>query len=176
MNAYALPKCRQYEFKVELGLNPRYALSAGEMAEFLADGLLAVDEAGLLFPGVSIPGHGERLWRVSVEALGFARTATATESDRSIRLLAARAPRNKSDQRRWDSLTEAGAELGVAILRQRMLEARLGALEEEFAPSAAEPQSPEARAALQAALAAVQRLVALTDEVLDPILGPYPPE
>lgn len=70
-----------YTFAVEVETNTRLWLSAGNGAGFLTNAIMIVDEEGLLCPGVSVPGIGERLLGIRLEATGAARTDAPLQGD-----------------------------------------------------------------------------------------------
>src|SRR5271165_738617 len=124
----APPRGRRFAFNVELEVNRRLVFSAGDLAELLGDGMISLDHAGLMFPGVSIPKAGDRLLNVSVMVTGFARDdASAAVDARYAELMAGKRPRRVDPI--VDQLQKVMAGLRLATLRQRMLMARLMAME-----------------------------------------------
>lgn len=169
MSLQVLPQGRSFTFSVGIELHPSFALSSGELAELLADGFMALNSAGLLFPGVSNIELGKRLFGISVEPTGFGRGNAQTDIDRTYQaMMGHRGKARRSPQS--EDLSDAIGRLGVAMLRQRMLSARLSAL-------AGRTPSPDAGTRtnhggeVELALAAADSLIDTTDAVLDPIFG-----
>jgi hypothetical protein len=124
------PDTRRFSFELTVEITSSLAISAGELSELMADGLLALDEEGILFPGVSIPANGYRLLDVGIRHTGYARPGNLVEPNAAYRaMMAGNAHRpGKAGQQMGERLRNAAAEVHAGILRQRMLIARLRAL------------------------------------------------
>jgi hypothetical protein len=166
---------RRFSFSVGIDINPHYGFTYAELMELLSDGLFAMDEAGLLFPGVSIPGEGERLFGVSVGPLDQLVSRRPPKADDSYEALLRRRRVSAADETLGSELYEAAMAVGVGLLRQRMLKARMMALIEAASTGSKTQPLATMREDSRAALTAARRLITVTQEVLDPILGAYPP-
>jgi hypothetical protein len=142
------------------------------MGELLRDGLFALDAEGLLLPGVAAPEKERNLCNVYLRAWDSAAGMEPPEPDSVYQEVRGKRRVPLADIDRMDDLTSIAVALGVAMLRQRMLIARLNALAEELAVG--EPPVEKTRKEAKAAKSAADRLITVTHEVLNSILGPYP--
>jgi hypothetical protein len=166
---------RRFSFSVRIDINPHFGFTYAELMELLSDGLFAMDEAGLLFPGVSIPGDGQRLFGVRVGPLDQLASLRPPKADVSYEALLKRRRVSAADETLGSELYDAAMAIGIGLLRQRMLKARMMALNETATTGSRTQPLAAMRDDSKVALAAARRLIEVTQEVLDPILGPYPP-
>jgi hypothetical protein len=125
-----LPSGRRFSFELNTEITSVLLFSPGELAELFSDGLFALDKAGQLFPGVTVPAAGERLLSVELGPVGFARP----EEPGSLRVtyedLMARGQSRPAHTHVAVRLNDAATALQACVMRQRMLIARMRAVEE----------------------------------------------
>ena len=115
-----LPSGLRFAYELEIEITPALSLSAGELDNLILDGLFALDEQGILFPGVNTPSAGLRLIEAGIGAVGYARTGNAAPADEAYRRLMQRKGRVTKTSRQLEArLEEAAASLGAALLCQR---------------------------------------------------------
>jgi hypothetical protein len=167
---------RRYTFDLELEVDRSFAFAAGDLAELLGEGMITLDHAGLMFPGVSLPPTGRLLLNVSVQATGFARGGIPAPADpQATKPTKPAAGRRQKRDGIVEQLDSVIVWLGPATLRQRILLARLMAIWDELPGAAWVGHPGPERDAVKQVVDAAERLITLSDELLDPIFGPYPP-
>jgi|SRR3984885_15155498 hypothetical protein len=65
------PDTHHYIFDLTVGINSALTFSAGKISTLFVDALFALDEQGLLFPGVTVPE--DRLRMAGMELIGYQR-------------------------------------------------------------------------------------------------------
>jgi hypothetical protein len=159
------PDTLHYVFEMMVGINSALILSAGEISSLFIDGLFALDEQGLLFPGVTTPE--DRLRLAGMEPMGYERfRRSRPEGDAYTSALAMTLPKNKRHLR--DRLEKAETSLGAAISRQRMLCAKLSSVRDSALHTrrSTEENRKSAEALLAAAEAIITGVEAATKTVL----------
>jgi hypothetical protein len=161
------PGTHEYIFELKLGINSVLGLSAGELSNLVLDGLFALEDQGLLFPGVTEPEDCLRM--AGMEPLGYRRSASEGLGDGAYRqLLASLRPPTGRKRELKDRLDEACETLGAAILRQRMLMAKMHGLSDKtFNPGALKDAD---RAGAEALLAAAEAITAVVETSAKPVL------
>lgn len=161
---------RRFSFELTVEITDTLCLTAGDMSELLLDGLLALDEEGILFPGVTVPGNGDRLLDVGIKLVGYARPAGLGNGNDAYRALMA-APSRKADKESLEigeRLRGAAAQMHASVLRQRMLIARLRALGGDVGtPATADDVD---RAVAEGLIAAAEAVTASADAALTTIM------
>ena len=76
MKREQFPGTHQYVFELRLGINSALTFSAGEISTLVLDGLFALEEQGMLFPGVTEPE--DRLRIAGMDAIGYQRSRRAS--------------------------------------------------------------------------------------------------
>jgi len=146
---------RRFTFELEIEINPMLGLPDGEMASLILDGIFELDDRGVLFPGVTVPHAGERLFAVSLKSIGSTRSAVPKPTFRPV--AAASSEMTSDDAKMLSDLENTEHGLSDVMAQQRMLRAKLMALEELYRTGG--PLTDEDRAAAQCALAAYKALV-----------------
>ena len=165
-----LPGSRYFNFELGITVTTALGLAAGELAELLVEGLLALDQQQALFPGVTKPGTGERLIKASVVPMGYARPDEASHLKEAFQDLMARKDRREAKQATYitDRLHFTAAGLHACVLRQRMLIAKLRGIEMDARKPGAIGliDRDEAEVLIQAAI----QLTTQVEELLAPVL------
>jgi hypothetical protein len=165
-----LLETRRFSFELTVNITSSLSIAAGELSELLLDGIFALDEEGILFPGVTIPGNGDRLVEASIRLAGYARPAELTDPGTAYRALMAgkgRRPSQANDEL-GERLRNAAAELHAGVLRQRMLIARLRALGGEI--GGAGPVADMDPVVAEALITAANSVTAAVDAAIMPVL------
>jgi hypothetical protein len=163
----SFPGTREYVFELRLGINSVLTLSAGELSTLVLDGLFTLEEQDLLFPGVTQPE--DRLRRASMEPSGYGRSAHAAPiSGKYARWMASLRPatgRRRELKYRLDDAVEA---LSSAMVRQRMLMAKMTSLSDKCfdSPALTDADRESAEVHLAAAEAITEAVEAATKSVL----------
>lgn len=144
--------------------NSLLSLSPGEISSLFVDGLFALDEQGLLFPGVTVPEY--RLHIAGMEPIGYERTGPLEDARNSM----VASPNDLPKDRRVLSrrLEAADNSLDAAILRQRMLSAKLGALRTRCHHLA--EFTEQDRVSADALLAAAEAITTAVEAATKPVL------
>src|SRR5262249_26035546 len=82
-----VPQFHRYAFELEMEINSILTFSAGELGALVGDGLFAMDDLGILFPGVKSPDVGDRLTSIRIGAVGYGRGFAAPTGDAYRRLI-----------------------------------------------------------------------------------------
>ena len=82
-----LLKPHRYCFEMEMEVSSALTFSAGELCVLVTDGLFALDDMGILFPGVQKPDVGDRLISIRMGATGYMRGLAAPTEDAYRRLM-----------------------------------------------------------------------------------------
>ena len=164
------PDTRRFSFELTVEITSSLSISAGELSELLLDGIFALDEEGILFPGVTIPANGYRLIDGSIRLAGYARPGGLADPDAAYHALMAGKGRRPSTatQKIGDRLRKAAAELHAAVLRQRMLIARLRALGGEV--GGADPVADMDPIVAEALITAAGSVTGAVEEALTQVL------
>ena len=88
-----ISKGRVHEFRIALEVSAALDMPASELGSLLLDGIFALDEHGLLFPGVTWPPIEDRLLMGSVEVDRTARPAAMPATSAVYRHLMGKTPR-----------------------------------------------------------------------------------
>jgi hypothetical protein len=159
------PDTYQYVFEIKLGINSALTLSSGELSTFVLDDLFALEEQGMLFPGVTEPP--DRLRMASMDAIGYERSGRSVPYgeayDRLIKSIG-RAARGKRELK--EKLDEAEAKLGATMLRQRILMAQMRGLSDRCMYTDALTDAERTRAATL--IAATETITAAVDASVIP--------
>lgn len=70
------PAGRQYVFELTVEINRDLYFVAGEVGNYLVEGLMELDRISLLFPGLKTPGPRERLLGIACHQIGYAARPT----------------------------------------------------------------------------------------------------
>jgi hypothetical protein len=122
-----LLKSHSYCFEVEMEVNSALTFSAGELCALVTDGLFALDDMGLLFPGVQNPDVGDRLTSIRMGATGYMRGLAAPTEDAYRRLMfGPKLPRtSKANRVLRERLEDARTDLSELMIYARVLMAKL---------------------------------------------------
>jgi len=161
MTRMSFPDTHQFGFELELEISSILTLSAGELCVLVVNALFAMDEQGLLFPGVTTPDADNRLKSAKMGAIGYARTGIAAPvGERYRRLILRKGRVPKSSRQLGERLEEAVSTMMTNLLHQRMLLAKLMGLADKCAEPSAITDADRTKAeALLAAAAAVAEVV-----------------
>ena len=109
-------------------------MAIGELGELVLDGLFALDGENALFPGVTSPSVGNRIVGASIGPVSFSRTSHRPQADAAYRRLMGAPKREFGEESQEVSarLGDAAVAITKALLLQRMLAAKIGALAEKF--------------------------------------------
>ena len=121
------PTSVRFLYELEVEINSMLSISSGELALLLTDGLFALDEEGLLFPGATIPET--RLQKATIGAIGYGRWDRSPPLSAVYRSLLDREPAETDPDRPLFVLAESAlAALGGCAMRQKTLMGRLLAI------------------------------------------------
>ena len=88
MKSEQLPGTHQFVFELTLGINSALTLSSGELSTLVLDGLFALEEQDMLFPGITEPR--DRLRMARMNAIGYERSGLSTPRGAAYELLMSR--------------------------------------------------------------------------------------
>jgi hypothetical protein len=165
MKRPSFPDTHHYVFELTLGINSVLTFSAGDISTLFVDGLFALDEKGLLFPGVTVPE--DRLRIAGMQPIGYERSARGEPLGSAYRnLMMEKLPKWRLQLR--ERLDETVGAMDYAVLRQRMLMAKLSGLTDRclHAPIL----SDEDRKTAEALLAAAEAIIASVGAATKPVL------
>jgi hypothetical protein len=162
-------KSHRYCFEMEMEVNSVLTFSAGELCALVGDGLFALDDLGILFPGVKNPDVGDRLTRIRIGATGYMRGLAAPTGDAYRRLMFGPKPRaSKTNRALKQRLEEASTDLGEAMIYARVLMAKLIGLTDKCSYPQAITDADQTIA--EELLATVEALTAATETSVKPAL------
>ena len=165
MNLRIPPCYRKFRFDLTVEINSGVAMSGGELAEAISDGLMVLEERRLLFPGVRPTDGGNWLVGISMQCTGY---------DRPARLPGVGAAYTHLMEPEWrrqhekegpvsEQLRDMADDVGVAILKLRALQARLSGMAEIV--GSRQQGSPDATSAAAIAEAAAVILAAIDSQM-----------
>jgi hypothetical protein len=144
------------------GISSALTFSAGELCALVTDGLFALDELGILFPGVKSPDIGNRLTSISMGAVGYRRGLAAPTGDAYRRLIFGPKRRtSKANRELKERLEDASVSLGEAMIYGRVLMAKLIGLTDKCSYPQAITDAD--RTIAEALLAAAEAMTLATD-------------
>ena len=158
---------RKFVFELTLGIDSSLSYSGGELATLILDGIFALDDRGLLFPGVTEPV--DRLQLASCGATGFERTDRSGPIDRAYEQLIAPRRRVSDAQLEFQQRLDAAlTETTASMLRQNSLLAKIRGLSDRgfFGGRIKE----EDRRSAEALVGAAEAITATVNEALKPVL------
>jgi len=109
MTRTSFPASQHFFFEMELAVSSALGLSSGELAMLLSDGLSALDDRGLLFPGITTPDRGDRLLGVKIGAIGYERFGRTGRSVRARHVQGEQAGTRGGSGRERGTASPAGA-------------------------------------------------------------------
>jgi hypothetical protein len=161
------PGTNEFIFELTLGINSVLGLSPGELSTLVVDGLFALEDQGLLFPGVTEPEDCLRM--AGMQPIGYQRSERVPAADGAYRqLIANRRPPTGRKRELKDTLDEAVDALGAAMLRVRMLAAKMTSISDKCFDAGALKDADRASAA--ALLAAAEAITAAVESSTKPVL------
>ncbi len=161
MSPHTIAEGRQFRFDLTVEIAPGMAVSGGELAESITDGLMVLDNKGLLFPGLHPVGEKHWLLGTSIRCTGYSRSAETVAVDAAYaRLMAPSRPHRTKARKLADELHEAQEEVGAAIVRLRALQGRLSGLAETLVGSTSATPNASAAAARSVATAILNSIEA----------------
>lgn len=127
MPALTYPATHRFQYELDVEISAAFSISSGELGMMLADGLFALDEEGILFPGATVPET--RLQKATIGAIGYSRWDRSPPLGRAYRHLLDREPAKADrDHPLFDLAERALAILGASSMKQRTLMSRLLAI------------------------------------------------
>lgn len=168
MTRAPFPPSQHFLFEIEVGVSSALALSSGELAMLISDGLSALDDRGLLFPGVTTPDRGNRLLGVKIGAIGYQRFGRTGPADEAYRRLFMGRGRRRSHRSLGERLDSRIVELSAGLINQRMLIARLTGLSDKCRHPTA--LSDADRTIGEALLTASDTIIQTVEDQLKPVL------
>jgi hypothetical protein len=160
------PDTHHYVFEMTVGIHSALAFSPGEISTLFVDRLFALDEEGKLFPGVTAPE--DRLRLAGMEPIGYERSRQRGPGDAYTTALAILDHPSKSKRELGERLDTAIETIDAAILRQRMLNAKLGGLRAKCHHPAALAGGD--RKTADALLSAAEAIIAAVEAATKPVL------
>jgi hypothetical protein len=163
------PRTHRFLFELELEISSALSMSAGEMGVLIGDGLFALDDQELLFPGVSTPAAEVRLLSVALGAIGYKTWGRAAPISKAYRQLIDRAERTtKGNRNLGERLDYALGTIGAAQLNQRMLMAKLLGLRDKCRHPVSVTDAD--RTIAEALLAAAEAIAAAVEAATKPVM------
>jgi hypothetical protein len=161
------PGTNLYVFELTLGINSALMFSAGALSTLVLDGLFALEEQDLLFPGVTEPE--DRLRIASMDAIGYERSGRSSPiGDADRRLLADPRDLPKGQRDLKGRLDEALAKMEAVILRQHMLVAKMVGLGDGSLHPAGSSAGEQAK--VEELIAAAEAIAAAVEVATKPVL------
>jgi len=155
------PGTNEYIFELMLGINSALSFSSGELSTLVVNALFALEDQGLLFPGVTEPEDCLRM--ASMQPVGYRRSALEAPAARAGRRLPT--GRKRELKNRLDDVAEM---LGAAALRQRMLMAKMSSLSDKCSDPGELKDADLASA--EALLTAAEAIIAAVEASAKPVL------
>ena len=155
------PGTNEYIFELMLGINSALSFSSGELSTLVVNALFALEDQGLLFPGVTEPEDCLRM--ASMQPVGYRRSALDAPAARAGRRLPT--GRKRELKNRLDDVAEM---LGAAALRQRMLMAKMSSLSDKCSDPGDLKDAD--RASADALLTAAEAIIAAVEASAKPVL------
>jgi hypothetical protein len=159
------PTKHRYVFELMVDIDSAVGLSAGELAALVVEGLFALDQQGVLFPGLTTPEH--RLITVCLCAIAYSSWGRAAPVDKAYRRIIKSQPIR--DKRDFEYELESAFDgLSAVILRQRMLMAIIRGLANKCRHPTAFAEADGTRAF--ALIAAAEAIIAAVETSAKPVL------
>lgn len=162
---------RRFKLDLEVEITSALSFSVGELGALIVDGLLYLEDEGLLFPGVTSPAAGDRLIGASIYAAGYARSHDVDGWETTYRRLLAGKGGSRSSKGHklvHVRLDETISVLAACFAEQRMLLAKLSASSERFKVPPTVTDADHATA--EALMAAADAVLKTHEEAVKPVL------
>ena len=155
------PGTNEYIFELMLGINSALRFSSGELSTLVVNALFALEEQGQLFPGITEPEDCLRM--ASMQPVGYRRSALDAPAARTGRRLPT--GRKRELKNRLDDVVEM---LDAAVMRQRMLMAKMSSLSDKCSDPGELKDAD--RASAEALLAAAEAITVAVEASAKPVL------
>ncbi len=165
--------CVTYDLRVRLDITATLDIPIAEVGGLVIDGLFALDDQGLLFPGITIPDGPERLVNASVHVEGYSRPSVVPPVNKAFEKLMGRRrvvqPPKESDL--LEAVDNAVILLVAMQRQQRMFVAQMSSVAAAVRAEEGDAgHSVKTAGRAKTLLAAVGRLVECFDTEIRPVM------